>query len=125
MFEVKVQGRFSAAHNLRNYNGNCENLHGHNWLVEAAVSGERDDDGMVLDFRVLRNALDAVLDSLDHKHLNELEYFRDRNTTTENIAEYLFELLSSALPENHRLSYVCAWESPGNGVTYRPEDNRR
>ena len=123
MFEVKVQGRFSAAHNLRNYKGDCERLHGHNWLVEAAVTGKRDADGMVVDFRILRNALDGVLDSLDHKHLNEIEYFKDRNTTTENVAEYLFGKLSSVLPEGARLSYVSAWESPGNGVTYRPGDN--
>ncbi len=122
MFEVKVQGRFSAAHNLRDYQGDCERLHGHNWLVEVAAAGKRGNDGMVVDFRVLKGALDKVLDNLDHKYLNELEHFKDRNTTTENITEYLFREMSSILPEGLRLSYVSAWESPGSSVTYWPGD---
>lgn len=125
MFEVKVQGRFSAAHNLRDYQGDCENLHGHNWLVEVAVTGEPAKDGMVVDFRVLNRALHETLASLDHKYLNELEFFESRNTTTENIAEYVFSQISPVLPGELRMAYVTAWESPGNAVTYRREDNPR
>ena len=39
MFEIKKQMTFSAAHHLLNYDGECENQHGHNWLVEAYVKG--------------------------------------------------------------------------------------
>lgn len=119
MFEVKVQGGFSAAHKLRGYQGDCEHLHGHNWMVELSVAGERGGDGMVVDFRVLKEALRKVLDPLDHKYLNELDYFKERNTTSENIAEYLFGEVSSTLPEGVRVSCVTVWESPNCGVTYR------
>jgi len=121
MFEVKTQGRFSAAHNLRDYQGDCENLHGHNWLVEVCIAGERDDNGIVLDFRILKKALKSVLASLDHKYLNDLDFFKERNTTTENIAEYVFKKVAAELPENVKVSHISAWESPGNGVTYRPD----
>jgi 6-pyruvoyltetrahydropterin/6-carboxytetrahydropterin synthase len=120
MFEVKVQGRFSAAHNLVDYQGDCEKLHGHNWLVELAVAGRPDKSGMVVDFRVLKKVLDGALEELDHKYLNELEYFKDRSTTTENIAEYIFCEVAAALPGGVSVKYVSTWESPGCGVTYRP-----
>ena len=120
MFEIKVQGRFSAAHNLRDYSGDCEKLHGHNWLVELCVAGKRNDSGMVLDFRALKDMLGGVLGSLDHKYLNELDYFESRNTTTENIAEYIWIETSAAVPAGLRVEYVSVWESPGSGVTYRP-----
>jgi len=122
VFEVKVQGRFSAAHKLRNYKGDCENLHGHNWLVEVAVVGKRAENGMVVDFRVLKKALSVALSKLDHRHLNEIEYFKTCNTTTENITEYVFHEVSSAIPEGLKVSRVTAWESPGNGISYHPDD---
>ena len=41
MYEVKVISEFSAAHKLRGYLGRCENLHGHNWVVEVCVSSKK------------------------------------------------------------------------------------
>ncbi len=125
MFEVKVQGNFSAAHNLRDYSGDCENLHGHNWLVELGVAGNRDDSGMVVDFRVLKGLLGDVLDGLDHKYLNELNPFKERNTTTENIAEYICSEAAAAMPAGLRVEYVSVWESPGSAITYRPGGESR
>jgi 6-pyruvoyltetrahydropterin/6-carboxytetrahydropterin synthase len=125
MFEVKVQGSFSAAHNLRDYSGDCERLHGHNWLVELAVGGVRDDSGMVVDFRILKDSLGRVLGGLDHQYLNDLDYFKKRNTTTENIAEYIYGEASHSIPAGLRIAYVSVWESPGSGVTYRPSGKAR
>ena len=39
MYEVRVTADFAAAHFLRDYNGKCENLHGHNYKVYAHVRG--------------------------------------------------------------------------------------
>jgi len=44
MYSLKVQGSFSSAHNLRGYKGKCEELHGHNWLVEVIVKSEELND---------------------------------------------------------------------------------
>ena len=52
MYEIKVKSNFSAAHNLRNYHGKCENLHGHNWNIEAVFAySSLDADGMAIDFK--------------------------------------------------------------------------
>ncbi|HEX9949434.1 MAG TPA: 6-carboxytetrahydropterin synthase, partial [Thermodesulfobacteriota bacterium] len=68
-----VNSRFSAAHNLRNCGGKCESLHGHNWRVEVFVRAETlGRGGMVLDFRILREEIEKVLEALDHHYLNDL-----------------------------------------------------
>ena len=124
MFEVKVQGRFSAAHNLRDYEGDCENLHGHNWLVEISITGKRSENGMVMDFRVLKKALSETLAELDHQYLNKLEYFKTHNTTTENITEYIYSEVSSRMPEGIKVNRVTAWESQGSGISYYPDNSQ-
>ena len=39
MYEVSVDETFAAAHNLRNYKGKCEDLHGHNYKVRVTLAG--------------------------------------------------------------------------------------
>ena len=90
MFEVMVLGEFSSAHNLRGYKGKCEDLHGHNWKVELiAQNNALDATGMVVDFRELKAKLNNVLEELDHKYLNDIDYFKKVNPTSENIAKYI------------------------------------
>jgi 6-pyruvoyltetrahydropterin/6-carboxytetrahydropterin synthase len=119
MFEVKVIGEFSAAHNLREYHGSCEELHGHNWKVEVIVSGKRlDKAGMVIDFKKLKSRMNEVLNKLDHKHINRLEYFKRVNPTSENIAKYIFDNLR---PLTANLKSVTVWESDNSSATYYRE----
>ena len=123
MFEVDIQRDFSAAHYLRGYDGNCSNLHGHNWVVEAVVKAhELDEIGIAVDFRVLKRELDAIIADLDHSCLNELEVFCDVNPTSEIIAEYIFNALAESLSgiEGVEVASVRVCESPGAGATYRP-----
>ena len=71
MFEIKKQMTFSAAHHLLNYDGECENQHGHNWLVEAYVKGNNlDKSNILIDYKVLKKEMKKVLDLLDHKYIN-------------------------------------------------------
>ena len=78
MFELKAQMYFSAAHHLLNYDGECEHQHGHNWLVEAYVKGETlDKSNILVDYKVLKREMKAVLDLLDHKDINELPEFSE------------------------------------------------
>ena len=48
MFEIKTQAFFAAAHHLLNYEGECENQHGHNWMVEVFVKGDTLDKSNIL-----------------------------------------------------------------------------
>ena len=87
MFELKAQMYFAAAHHLLNYEGECENQHGHNWLVEAYVKGNNlDKSNILIDYKVLKRELKSVLDLLDHKDINELPYFKGESPSSEMIS---------------------------------------
>lgn len=124
IFEVKVISGFAAAHNLDNFRGKCENLHGHNWKVEVVLRGTHlEDNGLLVDFGEVKQAARETLEELDHKHLNELPFFKQRNPSSENIARFLFERLSEKLNSNDRKLYsVSAWESGDACATYMEID---
>lgn len=116
MFSVKIEESFSAAHNLRGYKGNCEELHGHNWKVEVVVAkSSLDKAGMVMDFRYLRSELNNILEKMDHKYLNAITYFKKVNPTSENIAKYIFDILKLKVKN---LKSVTVWESSTSSATY-------
>lgn len=120
MYELTVDATFSSAHNIRGYEGACENLHGHNWKVEVTVRSESLDSlGMVVDFKVLKNETKKVIETLDHKYLNEVGPFKEQNATAENIARHLFKELSSLINgERVRVFKVRVWESETSSAAY-------
>jgi 6-pyruvoyltetrahydropterin/6-carboxytetrahydropterin synthase len=121
MYEVKIQTEFSAAHNLREVGGKCESLHGHNFKVEVAVEAERlNDQGMVVDFRFLKEKTRALLEGFDHKYLNDLPFCEGKNPSSEAIAAYLFQELSLLLDRGaRRVSWVAVWESDTSRALFR------
>jgi 6-pyruvoyltetrahydropterin/6-carboxytetrahydropterin synthase len=122
MFELTVHDGFAAAHNLRGYKGQCENLHGHNWRVTVVVGAdELDELGMVMDFRDIKKALSEVLERLDHGYLNEVEPFDEINPTTEYLSRYIADELESNLPSRVSVRRVSCWESERCGATYIAE----
>lgn len=119
MYELMVTGRFAAAHSLRNFNGRCEALHGHNWRVEVVVRGDTlDKAGLIMDFGELKSAMNQVMDKLDHRYLNEIEPFDELNPSSELIAKYLYEEISQRLPAGVEMARVSAWESEDSRATY-------
>ncbi len=120
MYELIVEASFSAAHNLRGYEGACENLHGHNWRVEAVVASDRLDGlGMALDFKKLKSALKGVLDRLDHKYINEVPPFDKENPTAENISRFIYiELSKAAKGLGVKVARVRVWESDNASAVY-------
>jgi len=120
VYEVSIQMHFSAAHHLRGYEGVCEAPHGHNWEVEVFVRGaELDGTGLLVDFRVVRQAATAALEELDHIDLNTLEEFQARNPSSENIARYLHGRLSDGLNcDRYRVHRVAVEETRGARASY-------
>lgn len=120
MFELKIITQFGAAHQLRNYNGKCENLHGHNWKIEVFVKGdELDKDGMLIDFSILKKRTKEIIEEFDHKFLNDLDCFSEINPSSENIAKYIYEELEKGINNNRvKISRVTAWESDTACATY-------
>ncbi|PIE68967.1 MAG: 6-carboxytetrahydropterin synthase QueD [Deltaproteobacteria bacterium] len=98
---LRVRSDFSAAHQLRHYEGKCEALHGHNFMVEAEVAGTKLDPkiGYLMDFKELKRRLQTVLATLDHTCLNDLPGFATRNPTSEELARYIFEGLEPLLQD--------------------------
>ena len=123
MYELKIVSQFAAAHQLREYRGGCENLHGHNWKIEVFVKGEKlGPDGLLIDFRLIKTATQKVLNDLDHAFLNELDHFTEINPSSENIARYIYEFLDRELTGGQvRVSRVCAWESDTACASYYGE----
>ena len=99
MYEVRVEADFAAAHFLRDYHGKCENLHGHNYMVYAHVRGSNlDEGGMLLDFTQIKKTLRNVCELLDHKNLNDFDYF-DQNPSAERIATFIAGKILESIPE--------------------------
>ncbi|MEK7529191.1 MAG: 6-carboxytetrahydropterin synthase QueD [Patescibacteria group bacterium] len=81
---------FDAAHQLTDYHGKCERMHGHTYRLEVTVSGPVRKNGMVLDFALLKNVVKKyILDELDHQNLNDVF----KNPTAENIATWIWKKL--------------------------------
>lgn len=123
MFDIFVKTHFSAGHHLREYPGNCERPHGHNWKIVVTVRAtELDRLGMAVDFRVVKNAVREVVEILDHRDLNEHPDFHDANPSSENIAVFIFENLKKSLTSERYAPYsVEVRETDNCGVIYRED----
>ena len=116
MFELKAQMYFSAAHHLLNYDGACENMHGHNWLVEAYVQGtELDKSNILVDYKVIKRSLKEVLDYLDHKDINELLEFKGISPSSEVLSRYIYNEMKKRIPQTSKISI---WETSTSCASY-------
>lgn len=117
MYEIKVQSNFSAAHNLRNYHGKCENLHGHNWKIETVFTYQTlGKDGMAVDFKEAKELLKKVLERFDHSYLNEMGIFKKLNPTSENMAKFIYDEIKK---KNSNIASVRVWENENSCATYK------
>lgn len=124
MYELTVKSEFEAAHFIKNYPGKCARLHGHNWTVEAVAQGSQLNElGILIDFKIFKAELNKILDELDHQYLNELEIFKTKNPTAENLAKEIFDKLSVSEIFNgdKKLTAIKVYETPKSCVTYYPE----
>ena len=119
MFEVKAESMFSAAHHLLNYEGKCENQHGHNWKVEITARGNSlNKANIMVDFKFLKSELNKTLELLDHKDLNELEYFRGESPSSEMIAKFIYENVKKTIS---CIYSVAVWETTTSCAKYYEE----
>ncbi len=126
MYFLNVTESFASAHALRGYGGPCERIHGHNWRVEVTVTArELDEQGLAIDFRVLKGHLTEICQRLDHRFLNDLEPFDRINPTSENLARHLAEEMKQRLRDIEpeiRVYEVRVWESEGASAAWRNEE---
>src|SRR6202021_1852825 len=123
MYEVTVEAGFSSGHYLRNYQGKCENPHGHNYKVRVTLAGGAlDDSGLLLDFKLLKQVLRPVIGRIDHQMLNDLEPFTTLNPSAENIAKYFYDQTNQQLEGmtkgRVRVKDCTIWETDTTTATY-------
>ena len=120
MYDVTVKTGFSAAHQLRLYDGKYENLHGHNWTAQVTVEAdELNPIGVGIDFVELKEMVEKILSRLDYQNINEISPFDKENPSAENIARWLFlELKTQRDTESTRVKRVEVCEMEGCGASY-------
>ena len=125
MYILSTEASFDAAHFLSNYEGKCSNIHGHRWRVVLSISGDI-DNGMVVDFNVIKKSLKELCDYFDHTFIVEKNSLDDNllsllqkqflirivdfRTTAENFAKYFFDKLNS----KYDVYEVAVYETPNN-----------
>ena len=121
IYEIYVKDYFAAAHALKGYDGNCSNMHGHNWIVEAYIQCTKLNKlGIGVDFRDVKSVVKDVLSKLDHTTLNDVAEFGSINPTSENLSKFLYTELSRRLNTKHiKVRKVMVIESPGCGSSYQ------
>ncbi|QPJ66324.1 MAG: 6-carboxytetrahydropterin synthase [Candidatus Nitrohelix vancouverensis] len=120
MYDVNIKTQFSAAHQLKYFDGKYENLHGHNWTVFVTVTAkELDAIGLGVDFVELKKWTNECIEKLDYKNLNEVEPFTEMNPSAENIARWIFFSLKTTVNnENVTLKRVEVREFEECGAAY-------
>lgn len=121
MFRLSVRDTFAAAHRIELYNGKCEELHGHNFKVEALFEGENlGKEGMLIDFAILKGRLRDVIAVLDHTYINEILFFKERASSSEYLALYIYNRLKELMgKEAVAVTEVRVWESDNAYAAYR------
>jgi len=112
---------FAAAHAIRGHTRGCQNLHGHNYRVRVHLSaGQLDALGMVLDFSDLKAMMQEIVGPFDHRVINDIPPFDERNTTAELISQYVFEEIERRLgdQERVRVTRVEVWETDTSCAAY-------
>ena len=116
MHTISKDFSFAAAHAIRGHKGGCENLHGHNYRVRVYLRARSLDSlGMVLDFADLKAIMQEVLGPFDHRVLNEVPPFDQRNTTAELLAQHVHDEVSRRLAAGTGATAGAAATAPGGG----------
>jgi 6-pyruvoyltetrahydropterin/6-carboxytetrahydropterin synthase len=127
MITVVKEFMFSAAHYLPEYDGPCQNIHGHDYKLQVGVKGLVDESGMVMDFTELKRIVnEQVINVLDHQFLNGLPNcwgFPKHMPTAENMLDWIAQQLSRKLFENgrHWLWFLRLYETPTSYAEWRRE----
>lgn len=114
MYEVLVEGGFTARHGIRLPDGSVEPSHVHDWRATVRFMGpELDTCGLLVDFEVVKSDLDAVLACFDQADLNHVPEMGGLNPTAEHVAKVIFEAMLHRWNNDDRLHGVMVTEAPG------------
>ena len=117
MYLITKIFKFDSAHKLLNYNGACENIHGHTYILEVSLKGEKNDNGLVIDFVEVKKIVELlVISKLDHTNLNDII----NQPTAENILEWIWDKISPEFSKKSvELFELKLFEGPNSFAAYR------
>jgi len=119
LYKIAVTSHFSSAHSLKGYDGACERVHGHNWLIRVIVLADTlNEIGMSIDFKDISTILNQITGKLDHRNLDTVEVFKEINPTAENLASYIYREVKENLPAGISLEEVEVSETDKYSVSY-------
>ena len=140
MHQVTKQYRTETGHRLMAYDGKCSHLHGHSYLWEVTAQAHSlTDNGMVVDFKDLKEAMKLVLEPFDHAMvlanndpachvIDQMPATNAQpqrlirvpfNPTAENFAKYAGSEISKLLPIGVTVSKVVVWETATSFAEWR------
>ena len=121
MYKISKSFTFDAAHqlkiatldadaNIKRF-GKCHNPHGHTYTLTVYIRGNAlNDDGMLINFEKISQAVKPLLDRIDHSFLNfefplKTEGTQKKHflTTTEKMAKEIYYYLKAILPSLHKI----------------------
>ena len=137
MKKVTKEITFDCAHMLSNYDGKCNNLHGHTYKVRVQLEGDLKTEGsqldMLVDFNELKSAMQLlIMDKFDHALVISGDGFREkaedelldwamkynkkvfvmpRRTTAEQIAQFIKTEMYDYFKGAYNV-IVQVWETP-------------
>mgnify|MGYP003147434522 CR=1 FL=1 len=136
IYRISKEFHFSMGHALNHYEGDCHNVHGHNYRLVVTMKADRlDENGFVMDFKDLKNQVNQIIiQDLDHKFLFHKEDKRkdlfglldgkigvDYEPTAENIVTNIANgLLHNGLTGIDRIEL---WETPTSSAIWINEEN--
>ena len=144
IIRITKEFKFEMAHALVGHNGPCRNIHGHSYKFHVTVKGavkngsEDSDEGMVVDFTVIKNIVDRlIVQEYDHSlvlwdkmKIDNAQFdFMNKlilvpfNPTCENLLIHYADLINSALPSNLNLVYLMLRETPNSYAEWYATDN--
>ncbi|MCF8267625.1 MAG: 6-carboxytetrahydropterin synthase [Ignavibacteriales bacterium] len=125
--KIAKEFRWEMGHRLSFHDGKCINLHGHSYKALIEIEGDKDNNGMVLDYYELKKWVKPVIEELDHafmvyeqdqqlvrilKEINSKHVIVDFESTAENISEYLLNrILQNKAEYNIRKVKVRVYET--------------
>ncbi len=134
MLVLTKKFHFCAAHRYHNDEwtdernrevfGDDHQNHGHNYELEVSLTGKVDlQTGFLADLVAIKRLVqERVVAQLDHSTIqDDIDWFKDRQPSSENLVVYIWERLAGQLPNGVRLTRVRLFETPTIYAEYTGE----
>jgi 6-pyruvoyl-tetrahydropterin synthase len=125
MYQVGIRNKFRATHFLRGDFAEETLPHEHEYIVEWICSTNvLDENGFSVDIAVMEEQLQRLIDRIQGKSLNDLGFFKERQVSVENLAQYIHtDLVERLKKQNFSLESVIEfqikiWESETAWAAY-------